>query len=300
MADETRTTRFDRGDFSARPKYADRPGFPGYEPTPPTEGGQEDDRRGAPYRGDALVTADFLRSLRWSTRAIELLLAGPESASIHEIAARQTTGEVRRRVLGAHITPQVVIVEAVWDAIHGSPGRLLALSPESGLLTLPLLAYLLAAVDTGLRALPGVGKWFTSIVERSRAAGRDISQSFQGAQAELRGAGLPMPLARQLFSLVLVSTAIQEITASEGIPAPVRDMEANPAAIEGRDASRGLTLTARPEESLISTYPRLRRLVDRDRLAAGLPGVLDGQPLRMWVSLADFRQAARAIQRRRP
>ena len=108
MADETRMIRFDRGDFSARPKYADPPSNSGSAPTAPTEGGQEDEGRGAPYRGDALVTADFLRSLRWSTRAIELLLGGPERASIHEIAARQTTGAVRRQVLSARTMPRPV------------------------------------------------------------------------------------------------------------------------------------------------------------------------------------------------
>lgn len=288
----SRNRQFDRADFAARPIYASLPAQDGPATAEDPSSQPIEEASNAPFRGDALVAADFLRSLKWSTRAIEMLFDGPERSSIHEITARETAGQVPTRGLTANTGGQGIIVDLVWEAIHGNPARLLAAARESVLLPKSLQVYFVAAIDVGFLGLPGLGTWFTAAVERARAKGKDPATVFAAAREEVRVAGLPRALARSIFSLALVGSAIQEVTASEGIPLPLRQIRATVPAREGRDAIRGLTLSREPQESTVPLIARLRLFVRNNRLAAGLPAVPRGQEFRLWVSLQAFQQAA--------
>lgn len=89
--EKTRSEKFDRADL---PSKSAPPAGRAPQLAPSTE--TKEDPQGT--EDEELITADFLRGRGWSREKIRQIMGGPEEASIHQIASRETRGV---RVQGA-------------------------------------------------------------------------------------------------------------------------------------------------------------------------------------------------------
>lgn len=83
----TRSEKFDRADLPTK-----RAASSGRVPAPPSsteESGETEPQGGT---DESAIAADFLKGRGWSREKIRQILSGPDEASVHQIAARETRG----------------------------------------------------------------------------------------------------------------------------------------------------------------------------------------------------------------
>lgn len=312
--------RFDRADYRARPAVpvaapairelaqAEIRAEPEPQPPAPSE------TRGE-LTGDALIAADYLRSLGWRREKIERLFRGPRKVSIHEIAGREVDAKCREPVSGtarsevdgsiptlaaAKVdktgTKLESIINAVWEALHGDPSKLVSLADLVTELTAPLQAYLFASLVAGVEAMPGLERWQKKNSEyvKSRrdlqsAAEREVEEPVGSVftAAATQANRLPV-LGADLCKVLLAGVAIREALLFE-LPAPIRDAASSgPSLEEGKDSYRGLSVETKPAIQ--------RQVIDRDDVAIRLPMPAAGTSFWFVPTLEHLQSAGRELE----
>lgn len=311
-------SRFDRADYRSRPSSS------AAAPAPielPQAELKSEPPRAAPSEpqgaltGDALIAADFLRTIGWRREKIERLFRGPRKVSIHEIAGREVDAKCRKPVTAtprsevdgsiptlaaAKVdktgTKLESIINAVWEALHGDLSKLLSLADAVTELTAPLQAYLLAALVAGVESMPGLEAWQKEndeIVQRRRdgqsAAEREVEEPVGSVftAAATQANRIPV-VGANLCKVILAGVAIREALLYD-LPAPIRDAaNSGPSLEEGKDSYRGLSVETNPAVQ--------RQVIDLDDVALRLPMPAAGTSFWFVPTLKHLQSAGRELE----
>lgn len=177
-----------------------------------------------PYRGEDLVAADGLAELGWDADSIHKFLAGPDHASIHELANPKLPGQVFHGTAGSTAdaetyepspeeppevpadsdsAPEVVelaslywptaygqgaIVHAIWSSLHGEPAALIELADNVKSLPPVLLAYVKAASVAGKRDYIDLEKWMAAFDQKEARAAAERNKETKEREAAIGSA----------------------------------------------------------------------------------------------------------------
>lgn len=307
-------SRFDRSDYRGR-LAAIRPSEPNESP-----GASADANSGGTPEGlvgDALIAADYLRSLGWPRQKIERLFLGPKSVSIHEIAGREVDaspipaaeaeaipeveGTVDRLPFAKDNksnTTQREIVDAVWLNLHGDPSKLVGIADLITELPGELQAYLLAALYAGVEAMPGLSEWKQKFEADQRGRSQALpprqrtQEAFVGSVlSAAASAARKIPIGGPAISEVLLAGIALQEALLFGMPQPIRDAsEQELACTEGTDAARGLAAAEGESQADL-----MKRLLSDD-IAKRLPKPAEGATYPFVPSLDQFQSAARRLE----
>jgi len=272
------------------------------------------------YSGNALVCAQALRSLGWSSEDIDKILAGPQRSSIHGIAglsadAWSVDTVEATAVLDDNAAPadagigQKEIADAVWASVNaGDPIPLASIARRLQQLSGPLQAYLLASSREVKRYYQDLVAWKRDFDRaqkeaeaqrgKSRKEGNEAAGAAVGvvaAVATAAAAANAVPVVGQVVSAVLalglaIGTAITE---ANKLPVRKAEDQVRPG-YEGSRVFWGFAVEA-PENPYEDPYLRLKQAVVQDAVAFSLPAVPARTRFDFAPRLAAFQEAAHEL-----
>lgn len=272
------------------------------------------------YSGIALVCAQTLRSLGWSSEDIDQILAGPQRSSIHGIAGLPAdawsvdTAEATA-VLDDNAAPadggigQKEIADAVWASVNaGDPMPLASIARKLRKLSGPLQAYLLASSREVKGYYKDLVAWKRDFDRAQKEAeaqrGKDrkegneaagVTVGVVAAVATAAAAANAVPVVGQVVSAVLalglaIGTAITE---ANKLPVRNADDQVRPG-YEGTRVFWGFAVEA-PENPYEDPYLKLKQAVVQDDVAFSLPAVPARTRFDFAPRLAAFQEAAHEL-----
>jgi hypothetical protein len=125
--EKTRSEKFDRADLPSKPAP---PTGRAPQLAPSIETKEKEDPQSAD--DEQLIAADFLRGRGWSREKIRQIMGGPEEASVHQIAARETRGVRVQGARGSRVrqAPGIAVPDAE-RSVREVAGRRVALNSAS-------------------------------------------------------------------------------------------------------------------------------------------------------------------------
>lgn len=272
-----------------------------------------------------------LEKLGWSAEQIDKILAGPERASIHDIAGRRVQAssiepsedtaappapspserppspdEAMRNYAGP---AQKEIADAVWANLNaGDPLPLASIARQVQKLPGPLQAYLLAASREGKRAFKDLQEWKRDFDraqregEAFRGKARKEGEALAGAAvgvlaavATAAAAANAIPAVGQVVSALMALGLAVGTAIAESYALPVRKAEDQIVpGYEGINVFWGFSVEP-PEGPYASPFLALKQAVVQDEPAFSLPAVPPRTRFDFAPRLGAFQEAAHEL-----
>lgn len=286
------------------------------------------------YSGSALVCAQALRSLGWSSEDIDKILAGPQRSSIHGIAglpadawsvdtfeATTVPDQTETEESPASSSPhddappadagigQKELADAVWASVNaGDPIPLASIARRLQKLPGPLQAYLLASSREVKGYYKDLVSWKRDFDRAQKEAeaqrGKARKEGYEAAGATVgviaavataAAAANAVPVVGQVVSAVLALGLAIGTAITEANKLPVRKAEDQVRpGYEGSRVFWGFAVEA-PENPYEDPYLRLKQAVVQDAVAFSLPAVPARTRFDFAPRLAAFQQAAHEL-----